>query len=317
MRDITSDVERHPNVQTFLHWFAPDPIKVESYRQATTFTLPAYLLRPHVHSTLRDRLESRPFLSAIEKNWIAHQILRALDGLHRAGIRHGHLTCENVGVTSWGWVLLTDVASFKPVSVPDDDPSDFIAHYQERSAGSSASATAAAAEGGAAGGGGARGERQRCYLAPERFFARREGEKPATEVTDAMDIFSAGCVLIEMYLNGERTFDLGDLMEYRRDRRMLPAVQQKLNKIESSKVRAACKNMLSLDPRSRLTAAQYLERLTGRDERRGADGGGGDNEGRPVSSTTSDGPAAPMPSCFDSVLFPLLKRFRCRWIFCW
>ena len=310
LRDITSDVDRHPNVQAFLHWFAPDPIKVESYRQATTFTLPAYLLRPHVHSTLRDRLESRPFLSTIEKNWIAHQILRALDGLHKAGIRHGHLTCENVGVTSWGWVLLTDVASYKPVSVPDDDPSDFIAHYQERSAGSSATAAAAAVEGGATGGVGARGERQRCYLAPERFFARRDGEKPAMEVTDAMDIFSAGCVLIEMYLNGERTFDLGDLMEYRRDCRMLPAVQQKLNKIESSKVRAACKNMLSLDPQSRLMAAQYLERLTGRDESRGTGGDGGD-EGRPASSTASDEPAAPMPSCFDSVLFPLLKRLRC------
>ena len=314
LRDIASDVGGHPNVQTFLHWFAPDPVKAESYRQAAaTFNLPAYLLRPHVHSTLRDRLESRPFLSTIEKNWVAHQILRALDGLHGAAIRHGHLTCENVGMTSWGWVLLTDVATYKPVSVPDDDPSDFIAHYQERSAGVAAATvvaaeggTGAAAEsggGGGGGGGGARGERQRCYLAPERFFARREGEKPATEVTDAMDIFSAGCVLIEMFLNGERTFDLGDLMEYRRDRKMLPAVQQKLNKIESSAMRAACKHMLSLDPRSRLTAAQYLERLTSEDA--------GESESR-RARPASDVPAAPMPLCFDSVLFPLLKRLRCQ-----
>ena len=50
----------------------------------------------------------------------------------------------------------------------------------------------------------ARGERQRCYLAPERFYARRAGEKPAAEVTEAMDLFSVGCVLIEMFLNGER-----------------------------------------------------------------------------------------------------------------
>ena len=51
------------------------------------------------------------------------------------------------------WVSLTDVASFKAVGVPDDDPSDFIAHYQERSAGGVGGGGGAVAGGSAEGGG--------------------------------------------------------------------------------------------------------------------------------------------------------------------
>ncbi|VVC93436.1 unnamed protein product, partial [Leptidea sinapis] len=32
---------------------------------------------------------------------------------------------ENIMVTSWLWVLLTDIASFKPTFLPDDNPADF------------------------------------------------------------------------------------------------------------------------------------------------------------------------------------------------
>jgi phosphoinositide-3-kinase, regulatory subunit 4 len=87
-----------------------------------------------------------------------------------------------------------------------------------------------------------------------------------------MDIFSLGCVITELFLNGERCLDLGDLMEYRRlnaaavDTTILPAsLQQKLNKIESSAVRAACKHMLAVDPTKRLSARAYQERLQAAD----------------------------------------------------
>jgi phosphoinositide-3-kinase, regulatory subunit 4 len=76
----------------------------------------------------------------------------------------------------------------------------------------------------------------------------------------AMDIFSAGCVLVETFLNGERALDLGDLMEYRK-RKASQSLQQKLNKIEFSAMRAACKHMMNLDPNERLSAGSYIERL--------------------------------------------------------
>lgn len=47
-------------------------------------------------------------------------------------------------ITSWDWALLTDIASFKPVFVPADNPADFNYFFDTS-------------------------RRRMCYLAPERF----------------------------------------------------------------------------------------------------------------------------------------------------
>lgn len=47
-------------------------------------------------------------------------------------------------VTSWLWVLLTDIASFKPTFLPEDNPADFNYFFDTS-------------------------KRRICYLAPERF----------------------------------------------------------------------------------------------------------------------------------------------------
>jgi len=130
---------------------------------------------------------------------------------------------------------------------------------------------------------GSRNREKRCYIAPERFVSTTMMGGTAAGVTTtttttttpmttafsnynhltpAMDIFSAGCVMMELWLNGDRALDLGDLMEYRASRgKLVPQLQQKLNKIESSALRAACKHMVQVDPRERLSAQAYLERL--------------------------------------------------------
>ena len=39
---------------------------------------------------------------------------------------HGDIKMENVMVTSWNWVMLTDFsATFKPTALPEDNPADF------------------------------------------------------------------------------------------------------------------------------------------------------------------------------------------------
>jgi len=49
---------------------------------------------------------------------------------------HGHLTCENIGLTSWNWVVLLDIAPpssvTKSICIPDDDPSDFSSYFQKQ-----------------------------------------------------------------------------------------------------------------------------------------------------------------------------------------
>jgi phosphoinositide-3-kinase regulatory subunit 4 len=268
-----------PHMAPFLYWH------VGPHRPKFNMNVrPAILLRPHFYTTLSDRLASRPFLTHVEKLWIVYQLLQALDEMHARRIVHGFLTTENIGLSSWNWVVLMDLASYKArTALPDNDPSEYLYFFQELNQQGSDSTP----------------REKRCYVAPERFYTpndrnqnRGDGGKdegtavagagsgdnnegdmmtPASTssesglhnqspLTPAMDIFSAGCVIMETFLNGERAFDLGDLMDYRK-RQSSQTLQQKLNKIEFSALRAACRHMLSLDPAQRLSARAYLERL--------------------------------------------------------
>jgi phosphoinositide-3-kinase regulatory subunit 4 len=79
----------------------------------------AYAIRYFVHGNMYDRLSTRPFLAPIEKKWIAFQLLTAVKESHARKIYHGDIKTENVLITSWNWVLLSDFSSFKPVYLPD------------------------------------------------------------------------------------------------------------------------------------------------------------------------------------------------------
>ncbi|KAK3016471.1 hypothetical protein RJ639_007720 [Escallonia herrerae] len=112
----------------------------------------AYLLRQYFFNNLHDRLSTRPFLSRVEKKWLAFQLLYAVKQSHENGICHGDIKCENVLVTSWNWLYLADFASFKPTYIPHDDPSDFSFFFDT-------------------------GGRRRCYLAPERKIMNSGAKK--------------------------------------------------------------------------------------------------------------------------------------------
>ena len=87
--------------------------------------------------------------------------------------------------------------------VPQDDPADFSYFFNSSS-------------------------RRSCYLAPERFVEPTPLSAPTLPtshgvmantagrcLTPAMDIFSVGCVLIELMREGEPCFDLPQLLRYR------------------------------------------------------------------------------------------------------
>ena len=79
----------------------------------------ALLLRQYIKFSLYDRLSTRPFLTLLEKKWVAYQLLFALSQCHRLGVCHGDIKSENLVMTSWNWLLLTDFASFKPTFLPE------------------------------------------------------------------------------------------------------------------------------------------------------------------------------------------------------
>jgi phosphoinositide-3-kinase regulatory subunit 4 len=144
----------------------------------------------------------------VEKKWIAFQILTGLRDARNRKVSHGDIKSENILVTSWNWVYISDFSSFKPTYLPLDDPSDFSFYFDTSG-------------------------RRTCYLAPERFYTSTaqsnttpkktqsvlEDEfgdsKRASKVTEAMDCFSTGCVLAELFLEGEPLFTLSQLFKYR------------------------------------------------------------------------------------------------------
>jgi len=372
--------------------------------------------------------------------YIAHQIIQCVQSLHGKGLCHGHLTCDNIGLSSFHSVFLLNILpvplvgggagtgtnsgtgtgkttsavgtagavasggnnsnnnnsngggskstrsstsavggnrAVRPLLIPDDDPSDWIYYFQERNSKTNTSSGVGGADGGnhtsnsggGSGGSGGGGENdarsasdgsggiggggsgndanelkskskstmggeKKCYIAPERFISSSNAgsasastaatssssySAPPTKLTPAMDIFSLGCVLMELFLNSETAMDLGDLMEYRSIGGNISAhstLSKKLNKIESGKMRAAVRNMLHLDPAKRLSAGEYLNWLMATTTNAHTDtnttntAAQGTGTGKGISTSTSS--AAPIPSCHETVFFPLMKCIRCQ-----
>lgn len=196
----------------------------------------ALLVRQYVKYNLYDRISTRPFYNKIERQWIAFQLLCSLNQLTKLGLCHGDIKCENIMISSWNWLLLTDFASFKPVTLPDDNPANFNYFFDTS-------------------------RRRVCYIAPERFVdSSTEDEEQTTKLLPSMDIFSAGCVLAELFTDGSPPFDLAQLLAFKDDKYYPNAC---LEKIENKHIRSLVEHMLQKDPRQRLTAEQYLTKWKG------------------------------------------------------
>ncbi|XP_076451806.1 phosphoinositide 3-kinase regulatory subunit 4-like [Babylonia areolata] len=206
----------------------------------------ALLFRQYVKYSLYDRMSTRPFLISIEKRWIAFQLLCALNQCHKLKVCHGDIKSENVMLTSWNWVLLTDFASFKPAFLPEDNPSDFSYFFDSS-------------------------RRRTCYIAPERFVEssvlNAEGdlnltEEKTGELNAKMDIFSVGCVITELFTDGIAPFDLSQLLSYRRGEyspwKVIDSIQGHAH------IKELVSHMLQKDPEHRLSAEEYLVKQRGK-----------------------------------------------------
>ncbi|KAJ5813182.1 hypothetical protein N7447_010205 [Penicillium robsamsonii] len=201
-----------------------------SYQRIVETATSGYLVRQYIHSSLYDRMSTRPFLEHIEKKWIAFQLLCALRDCHSLDIYHGDIKTENVLVTAWNWLYLSDFSSsFKPTFLPEDNPADFSFFFDISG-------------------------RRTCYLAPERFCVA--GEEPSeSRVNWAMDIFSAGCVIAELFLESP-IFNLSQMYKYRKGE--YSPEHSQLAKIEDPEIRELILHMIQLEPESRYSADEYL-----------------------------------------------------------
>lgn len=223
-----------------------------------------YLIRPWLAYSLYDRVSTRPFLTDVEKLWITYQLVYAMYATHERKVAHGDLKCENVLVTSSLCVYVTDFASlFKPTYLPLDDPTDFSLFFDSSG-------------------------RRVCRIAPERFYesvtdlpsgaslkraSRNDVEnvsdvltfepylemlglgRPNGRITEAMDVFSLGCVLAELWRDGSPLFSLSQMYRYRTGDY---DIRTKLHEIPNVGARDMIARMLELRPLERPTFQQLL-----------------------------------------------------------
>ncbi|KAK7077763.1 phosphoinositide-3-kinase, regulatory subunit 4, partial [Halocaridina rubra] len=105
-----------------------------------------FMFRQYVKTSLYDRISTRPFLTPIEKKWLAFQLLCALNQAHQQNVCHGDIKLENVMVSSWSWLLLADFATYKPGVLQDNDPAHYTYYFDTS-------------------------RRRICYIAPERYIS--------------------------------------------------------------------------------------------------------------------------------------------------
>ncbi|CAF2029859.1 BnaC07g50760D [Brassica napus] len=72
----------------------------------------------------------------------------------------------------------------------------------------------------------------------------------------SMDIFSVGCVIAEIFLEGQPLFELAQLLAYRRGQH---DPSQHLEKIPDPGIRNMILHMIQLEPEARLSAENYLQ----------------------------------------------------------
>lgn len=196
-------------------------------------------------------MSTRPFLTLVEKKWITFQVLCGLHQCHKQKVCHGDIKLENIMITSWNWILLSDFASFKPTYLPEDNPADYSYFFDTS-------------------------RRRTCYIAPERFVKSITSEIKENNplvgdgpcftgnLLPEMDIFSAGCALLELWTEGTATapFEFSQLLTYRNGDNDL--VNRHLNSIDDQYLRSLLSSMLSINPKERKSAEIYLDMERGR-----------------------------------------------------
>lgn len=209
------------------------------------------LIRQYCYISLMDRISTRPFLSQMNKLWISYQILQGLTQMKESRFFHGDIKMSNVLLTTYDWVFLTDLSFYKPFYIPPNNPSTFVEYF------SNAESSA--------------------FLAPERFQdqensqievalrsseteSQQEQTKKDLASLHAMDIFSAGCVIGQLFLDVRALFTFEQLLAYRNG--STTHLDESLNRIKNDHLRKLLFHMLNVDPTKRFSSDEYIDKWT-------------------------------------------------------
>jgi len=198
------------------------------------------IYRQYVEYDLKERIYLMPYLQHIEKIWITFQILYALNDLKQMNIIHGDLKPENILLSSNLSVYITDFASYKPAFISIDDITNYTYYFGTNKSNSM----------------------KGCYLAPERLVEKNNNNmnniSENIEKTFAMDIFSAGAIIAELFLE-RNIFDYTSLLNYKKGNKNLFNIDEILSKIQQKNIRALIYKMIAINPEERIDITEALK----------------------------------------------------------
>ena len=193
------------------------------------------VVREFFQHNLKERIFCKPYLSQIEKIWISFQILFGVYELHSNNQYHGDLKLENVVLTSYGSVYLTDLAPFKPVYIKKDDSLSYTYYFGSNN-----------------------NIAKSCNIAPERLIDKKTDEGTPEQVEEfdlKMDVFSVGAIIAELFLE-ESVFDYSKMLGYKKGDF---STKEPLSRIQNEKLRTIIEKMIDLNPENRPTIKEALQ----------------------------------------------------------
>ena len=216
-------------VNECLHNVLPLIYKTENQRSGIIF-------RQYLEYNLKERIYLMPYLNNIQKVWISFQILYAVNELKDLGIVHGDLKPENILLTSNLSVYISDLATYKPGYISMNDIGNYTYFFGTNSNDSLTG----------------------CYFAPERLLDK--GENIDTNKTFAMDVFSVGLIIAELFLE-KNIFDFPKLLNYKKNNIDFNNIEDLLAKLPEN-ICIIIKDMIKIDPKERITIEEALNRFS-------------------------------------------------------
>ena len=199
------------------------------------------IYRQYIEYNLKERIYLMPYLKNIEKIWITFQILYALNDLKKLKIIHGDLKPENILLTSNLSVYISDFACYKPGYISIDDISNYTYYFGTNRTDSM----------------------KGCYLAPERLLKKNSSinNNNESEKNFAMDIFSAGVIIAELFLE-RNIFDYASLLNYKNGNTKMFNIDEILSKIQNKQLRSLIYKMICINPDERIDITEALKIFT-------------------------------------------------------
>ena len=207
-----------------------DPLDINSVNRPV-----GMIFRQYIEYNLFERIYLMPYLRKIEKIWITFQLLYCLNDLKEMKIVHGDLKPENILLTSNLSLYICDFATFKPANVSIEDIADYTYYFGTNNTDTM----------------------KGCYLAPERLVEKNKINEN-NEKTYQMDIFSAGVIIAELFLE-RNLFDYTGLLNYKKGNKTAFNIDEILSNIKQNNLRSLIYKMIEINPENRIDIADALK----------------------------------------------------------